>query len=223
MSERFGLNDFDKTSKHSFENSCTQGISIDEHLFASFGIKRQTTSEGTETSYPNGVSVDRHKEGDFEIHYPANLKHHETAQGLSTVSDKHRKVSAYLSAEGNLLIPYGDSVLQEDKNGAVSLNDVGCFDTEKSPVKKHTLHVIQLPPVEITVHANAEMRLESPAKPHEHSKGGSHNGSNHAKGNDHKRGGLDGKKNHKDNQKSDTKPFNWDSDDPLEGVDTSGY
>lgn len=199
MSERHsGLSEFDKASQHSFEKTCTTGNPLNEGVFAAYGIQRNNTDEGVRTSYANGISVTRSKEGAFEVAYPGNLRHRETKDGLSIISDRKGHTAAYLSAEGNLLVPAGNGqVLQENKNGEVSVNDMTCFG--KGKTAKHEPHVIYMEPLVITV----------------------------------KLSDLDKKKDDTPKKKDDTKkkepakpalkPFNWDSDDPLEGIDVTGY
>ncbi len=205
MSERHsGLDAFDKASQHSFDTTCAQGTPLNESVFAAYGINRHVTSDGILTAYPNGVTVTRFKEGDFSIGFPDNYKHHENKDGLSTITDKKGHAVAYLSAEGNLLIPANDKVLQENKQAEVSLNDMSCFNKEAGPNHHHNRHVLVLPEITITA------RADDAAKTHERTKT-----------NDH-----DKKKDKplkKDAPKPNAKPFNWNSDDPLEGMDATGY
>lgn len=197
MSERHCGLEFDQTSQHSFEKTCTTGNPLNESVFAAYGIQRNKTDEGVETSYANGITVIRHKEGDFGVIFPDNLKHRENKDGLSIITDKKGHSVAYLSAEGNLLMPAANGqVLQENKNGEVSVNDMTCFGKSKSA--KHEPQVIEMEPLVITVKLSDLERK-----------------------NDHYKKTDDTKK--KGPQKPAPKPFNWDSDDPLEGIDVSGY
>lgn len=216
MSERhIGLSEFDKPSQHSFDTTCTEGSPLQESAFAAYGIKRHLTSEGTETAYPNGVTVTRFKEGDFSIGYPGNYKHHENKNGLSTISDKEGKSIAYLSADGNLLVPAGNKVLQENKDAKVSLNEVSCYKKEASakpehkPAHEQKVTVIEMPEMVIIGHVPpAPKVIVMPEMV--------------ITGRVPGRDKVDDKTG-KTPKKPEPKPFNWDSDDPLEGIDVSGF
>jgi hypothetical protein len=201
---------FDKTSQHSFDQSCTQGTQLDANSFDAYGIKREKNSEYTETDYPNGISVTRFKEGDFAIGFPANYKHHEDKNGLSKITDKNGKAIAYLSADGNLLVRAGDKVLQENKDGKVSLTETSCYKKPADAKQEHKPKVIVLPELVITgrvpekpeVIVMEEMVITG-----------------RVPGADKK----DDTQRKAPPKKAEPKPFNWDSDDPLEGIDVSGF
>lgn len=228
MGERHtGLGAFDKTSQHRFDQTCTQGVQLDANSFDAYGIKRQTTRDVTETAYPNGITVSRFKEGDFSIGFPADYKHNEDKNGLSKITDKNGKAVAYLSAEGNLLVPAGDKVLQENKDAKLSLTDISCYKKPAAAGQEHKAKVIEMPEMVITgrVPENPKV-IEMPemvitGRVPENKKvivmpemvitG---RVPDHDKKDDTHR---------KAPKKPEPKPFNWDSDDPLEGIDVTGF
>lgn len=217
---------FDKTSQHTYGETCTQGTQLDANSFDAYGIKREKNSEYTETDYPNGISMTRFKEGDFAIGFPANYKHHEDKNGLSKITDKKGKAVAYLSAEGNLLVPAGDKVLQESKDAKVSLTETSCYKKPADSRHEHKAKVIEMPEMVITGRVPEPKVIEMPemvitgrvpeknviVMPELVITG-------RVPGSDKK----DDTHRKPPPKKSEPKPFNWDSDDPLEGIDVSGF
>lgn len=200
--------EFDKTNQHSFDQACTQGIQLDANSFDAYGIKRETNSEYTETDYSNGISITRFKEGDFAIGFPANYKHTEDKNGLSKITDENGKAVAYLSADGNLLVPANDKVLQENKNAKVSLNETACYKKPADAKQAQNAEYIEMPELVITGRVQNPELIVMPEMVIIGSVPG-----NEKK--DDKTG--------KTPKKAEPKPFNWDSDDPLEGIDMSGF
>ncbi len=219
-----GARAFDKTSQHTFDQTCTQGVQLDANSFDAYGIKRQTTKDATETTYPNGITVSRFKEGDFSIGFPANYKHHEDKNGLSKITDKNGKAVAYLSADGNLLVQAGGKVLQESKDARVSLTETACYKKPADAKQEHKAKVIEMPEMVITGRVPEPKVIEMPemvitgrvperkviVMPEMVITGRVPSD----KKDDTQR---------KAPKKPEPKPFNWDSDDPLEGIDVTGY
>lgn len=223
--------EFDKTSQHSFDQTCTQGIQLDANSFDAYGIKREKNSEYTETDYSKGISITRFKEGDFAIGFPANYKHTEDKNGLSKITDENDKAVAYLSADGNLLVAANDKVLQENKNAKVSLTETACYkkaddakqhkakqahesrDERESQNASEQQHArepeyIEMPELVITGRVQKPELIVMPEMliigrvPVVEKKDDTAD---------------------KAPKKAESKPFNWDSDDPLEGIDVSGF
>lgn len=227
--------EFDKTIQHSFDQTCTQGIQLDANSFDAYGIKREKNSEYTETDYSNGISITRFKEGDFAIGFPANYKHTEDKNGLSKITDDNGKAVAYLSADGNLLVAANDKVLQENKNAKVSLNETACYkkaaDAKQDKAKQahESRHeresqnpreaqsarepeYIEMPELVITGRVQKQELIVMPEMVIVGRVPG------HEKKDDRK-----DDKAGRTPKKAEPKPFNWDSDDPLEGIDVSGF
>lgn len=217
MSERHSAQrDFDNVRTHDFNETCTVGSPLNDEVMLAFGIKRERSEEGLKTTYPNGFTVDRHDEGDFGLRFPTKLKYRETKDGLSIMSDYKGHSAAYLSADGNFLMFSNGKVLQENKDGVVSVNDVECYEKEPAKKPETMRQVIVLPEVKITVDMRDVPKPDAPTKgaPEQSRKEDKANNGNKAdKGDRQKR----------DAKKAEPKPFNWDSDDPLEGIDVSGY
>ncbi len=225
MSERHAAPAFDNSSQHSFDRTCTQGIQLDANSFGAYGIKREKNSEYTETDYPNGISVTRFKEGDFAIGYPDDYKHNEDKDGLSKITDKEGHAVAYLSAGGNLLIAAGDKVLQENKNARVSLTEISCFDKPGASKQEQKTERIEMPELvitgrvpksevivmeEIVITGSAPLKPQVIEMPEMVIIG-------------RVPGGDKDDKPRKEPKANEPKAFNWDSDDPLEGIDVSGF
>ncbi len=216
--------EFDKTNQHSFDQTCTEGIQLDANSFDAYGIKREKNSEYTETDYANGISITRFKEGDFAIGFPADYKHTEDKNGLSKITDENGKAVAYLSADGNLLVAAGDKVLQENKNAKVFLTETTCYkkpaDAKQARDPQHAREsqaarepeFIEMPELVIIGRVPTQELIVMP----EMVIVGRVPGSD--KTNDKK-----DDKSGKTPKKAEPKPFNWDSDDPLEGIDVSGF
>lgn len=222
--------EFDKTSQHTFDQTCTQGIQLDANSFDAYGIKREKNSEYTETDYSNGISITRFKEGDFAIGFPADYKHTEDKNGLSKITDENGKAVAYLSADGNLLVAAGDKVLQETKNAKVSLAETACYKKpadvkpeqtakqahesqhEREPQQAREPEFIDMPELVIIGRVPTPELIVMPEMVIVGRVPG------HEKKDDRK-----DDKAGKTPKKAEPKPFNWDSDDPLEGIDVSGF
>lgn len=217
MGERqSGTREFDNVRTHDFNETCTTGSPLNEEVMAAFGIKRERSEEGISTTYPNGFKVDRYDEGNFGLSFSTKLKHRETKDGLSILSDHKGHSAAYLSSDGNFLMFANGKVLQENKDGVVSVNDVACFEKEPSKKPETMRQIYVLPEIKITVDMkdlqksdHQEKGMGEKAKKDERAD----KGNKLDKGDKHK----------KEAKKAESKPFNWDSDDPLEGIDVSGY
>lgn len=81
---------------------------------------------------------------------------------MSKITDKNGKALAYLSADGNLLVPAGDKVLQEDKNAKVSLTETSCYKKPAAAKQEHKAKVIEMPEMVITGRVPEPKAIEMP-------------------------------------------------------------
>jgi hypothetical protein len=218
MSERHsGMKDFDNVRKHDFSESCTTGSPLNEEVMAAFGIQRTRSQEGIQTTYPSGFKVDRYNEGNFGLSFSTKLKYRETKDGLSILSDQKGHSAAYLSADGNFLMFANGKVLQENKDGVVSVNDIACYEKEPAKKPETMRQVYVLPEIKITVDMKDAQKSDLPAKD-----AGEKN-KKEGKAEKGHRADRPHKSDKVDKQKKEEKPFNWDSDDPLEGIDIRDF
>ncbi len=156
---------------------------------------------------------------------------------MSKITDENDKAVAYLSADGNLLVAANDKVLQENKNAKVSLTETACYKKaddakqhkakqahesrheresqhaqealhERKPHNVREPEYIEMP--ELVINGRVQ-KPELIVMPEMLIIG---------------RIPVVEKKDDKADKapkKAESKPFNWDSDDPLEGIDVSGF